>query len=94
VGTPHSGELQYVFGKRGVKETADPNLKLTEQVQRYWTNFAKTGDPNGSNLPVWPKYDVVRRAYLELTNAGPIIKSNLRKPFCELFLKKVGVGPQ
>jgi para-nitrobenzyl esterase len=94
VGTPHSGELQYVFGKRGVKETSDPDLRLMEQVQRYWTNFAKTGDPNGTNLPVWPKYDVLKRAYLELTNAGPIIKSNLRKPYCELFLKKMGVGPQ
>ncbi len=84
-GVPHSGELQYVFGTRGVKESADPDPQRTSEVERYWTNFAKAGDPNSDGLPVWPKYDPTRRGYLEFTRQGPVAKRDLRKAACELF---------
>jgi para-nitrobenzyl esterase len=55
----HSGEIDYVFGTLDARPGAvwrPEDRKLSEQMMGYWTNFAKTGDPNGPGLPEWPKY--------------------------------------
>jgi para-nitrobenzyl esterase len=59
-GTPHGGEIAFVFGTL----TAHPGAALSpedrtvsQMAQSYWVNFAKNGDPNGAGLPVWPRHD-------------------------------------
>ncbi len=58
-GAYHSGDLAYVFGnthKVGLDWQPDDHA-LADLITRYWTNFAKTGNPNGQGLPAWLPYE-------------------------------------
>ncbi len=94
VGAAHGSELPYVFGtlssvgSRPNRPDYDAtDAAVSAQIGQYWTNFAKTGNPNGGSLPRWPKFDPVARAYMDLTANGPVAREGLRREACDLFIE-------
>ncbi|XP_069724405.1 fatty acyl-CoA hydrolase precursor, medium chain-like [Phaenicophaeus curvirostris] len=70
----HTDEIAFVFGKPFLAghATQDEN-KLSRTVMRYWTNFARNGNPNGEGLVHWPQYGLDER-YLEIDLAQKAAK--------------------
>ena len=59
-GTYHSGEMIYLYGNlyRSRNQFAynDSDYELQDMMVKYFTNFIKTGNPNGAGLPEWNEY--------------------------------------
>jgi para-nitrobenzyl esterase len=69
LGAFHGIELRFLtawFRPARWGEVNDEDKKLTDIMTGYWTQFAKTGDPNGPGLPPWPVYDPKSDQVLEI----------------------------
>ncbi|MFM1756115.1 MAG: hypothetical protein RL621_1057 [Bacteroidota bacterium] len=65
-GAFHTGEVPYVLNN--LKTVNRPweaiDIQLADQVSNYWVNFVKTGNPNGTNLTIWPAYNAQKEQVL------------------------------
>jgi para-nitrobenzyl esterase len=93
-GTFHSDDIEYVFGaldSRPQMAIRPEDRALSELMQQYWTNFARTGDPNVPNtpgLPQWPVYNAADGYQVMHLDATPAAHPDSHRP-ADLFLDSI-----
>jgi len=56
-------------------------------MMKYWANFAKTGDPNGPDLPQWPAWQQSPASLLNISDQPVLAEApNNSWPGCGFFL--------
>ena len=57
--------MPYLFNdERFEAHASREQRRLSQQITRYWTNFARSGDPNGTGLPSSAPFDSRRAGSL------------------------------
>jgi para-nitrobenzyl esterase len=72
-GAAHASEIPFVFGnliERNGVQFDEKDKEVSKMMQSYWINFAKTGNPNGKELPLWSMYDKTKNTIFEFNAQG------------------------
>ncbi len=70
-GSPHGQDVDFVFGRLRENTDVSTDHALSEIMMTYWTNFAKTGNPNGEGVPEWPGFTGEGGQVMNLTGDAP-----------------------
>jgi para-nitrobenzyl esterase len=72
-GAQHASEIPYAFDTIGdaIPGATPDDEAMAKKMNVYWSNFAKTGDPNGADLPQWPVYAIKADRLMNFTQDGP-----------------------
>lgn len=83
LGPIHGAEIDYVF--RNFDRVPLPWTKQDREagklMQRYWINFARTGDPNGAGLAPWPAYSSGAPQVMKIDSAARAIAAPRQAAF-------------
>ena len=92
MGAFHGLDLPLIFGALSINsnlakmlannKAVASGLPLSEDMMSYYTNFARTGDPNGPGLTAWPRYNTTDRPRLVFDNpvtADPLPPTELNR---------------
>ena len=67
-GAFHTGEVPYALNTLRFSDRPwkTQDHMLAKMMSTYWTNFAKSGNPNGNGLVKWPRYDTKTKLVMDL----------------------------
>lgn len=79
--TYHCSELAYVFKTlaRDWRPYKGEDYDMADMMNGYWSNFIKTGDPNGCNLPKWNPFTEEERGVLDISEETHMMKAEMTK---------------
>ncbi|HEX3821091.1 MAG TPA: carboxylesterase family protein [Candidatus Sulfotelmatobacter sp.] len=80
LGAYHSAEVPYLFKTGnvfGLPESLSPDQRrLSNAMVSYWTHFAKKGNPNSSDEPLWSRYSTSTDEFQSLIPPVPVVEFN------------------
>lgn len=82
LGAAHAAEIGFVFGN--LENPKDEDAALSAAFMDYWTQFAKTGNPNLAGRPNWPEYATAEDRHLVM-DATIKVDSGLRRDACDML---------
>lgn len=70
VGAGHAEDIEFVFHTLESKDLAwrESDRQVADLMVNYWTNFAKSGDPNSDGLAAWPPWDATGERFVMRIN--------------------------
>jgi para-nitrobenzyl esterase len=91
--TPHASDIEFVFRVLSSKKLPwrPEDRAVSELMASYWSNFAKTGDPNGPGLPTWPAYRATDYQVMHLNAKSAAASDDHRNRY--EFLDSLGTTP-
>jgi para-nitrobenzyl esterase len=95
-GPGHGTDISFVFDNLGARPGSTPapeDQAVAKMMNAYWVNFARTGNPNGKGLPLWPVYSPKKNEILDIQSDGkPTGKPDPRKARLDVIEKAVNMG--
>jgi para-nitrobenzyl esterase len=76
LGSYHGSELSYLFNFATTPAPTLEQRQLSDAMIGYWSQFARTGDPNASSSPVWSPYNAVTDQFQSLVPPTPTVEFN------------------
>jgi para-nitrobenzyl esterase len=75
LGACHAIDIPFVFDRMDLAAFVgdQPPVDLSREIHGAWVRFAKTGDPNGGDLPSWPRHDPATRPTMDFDTSIRVV---------------------